>query len=219
MAVELASPGQSSKLTSLNGKAQLGIMENSVQEKTYFLSDYHADGNEVIYHFGPEKEFSRSLNLELSYDPHLYPDATKLFIFQKEDGQWNPVRSQVYPEEEKIKTHISKLGDFKVAYDANYAGSNIVPSVFTLQQNYPNPFNPTTNIAYNLPQDGQLVITIYNLLGQQVKTIYNGFQYAGSYTITWDATNANGQAVSSGIYFYRIQAGRVLQTKKMTLMR
>ena len=109
--------------------------------------------------------------------------------------------------------------EFKLVYNANFEGNNLVPTSFTLKQNYPNPFIPTTEIQYDLPEDGKLVIAVYNSLGQQVKTLYNGNQLAGSYTMQWDSRNEAGQLVASGIYFYRIQSGRFIQTKKMLLLR
>jgi hypothetical protein len=94
-----------------------------------------------------------------------------------------------------------------------------LPTEFAIAQNYPNPFNPTTTIQYDLPEDGRLLVTVYNMLGQQVKTLYNGNQLAGSYTTVWDATNDRGDRIASGIYFYRIQSGRFVQTRKMLLLR
>jgi hypothetical protein len=94
-----------------------------------------------------------------------------------------------------------------------------LPDGFTLFQNQPNPFNPETQISYFLPQDCQVRLTIYNLLGQRVKTLYEGHQGAGIQTLTWDGTNDQGQKLSSGIYFYRLQAEQFQQTKKMVLMK
>jgi flagellar hook assembly protein FlgD len=128
------------------------------------------------------------------------------------------MRTQVYQKENKLKSYVNQLGEFKIVYDPNYNGNNLVPSEFVLKQNYPNPFNPTTTIQYDLPEDGQLLITIYNILGQQVKTIHDGFQLAGSYTVQWDGRNEAGQPATSGIYFYRIQSGRLVQTRKMMLL-
>jgi hypothetical protein len=97
--------------------------------------------------------------------------------------------------------------------------SSNLPNSFVLFQNQPNPFNPETQISYFLPQDCQVSLTIYNLLGQRVKTLFEGTQVSGFKTLTWDGTNDLGQKLSSGIYFYRLQADQFQQTKKMVLMK
>ncbi|TFH65256.1 MAG: T9SS type A sorting domain-containing protein [Candidatus Zixiibacteriota bacterium] len=94
-----------------------------------------------------------------------------------------------------------------------------VPSVFKLSQNYPNPFNPITAIRYSLHRPSQVSITVFNVLGQEVKTLESGMQSAGTYETTWDGTNQAGQEVASGIYFYRIKAGENIETRKMVLLK
>jgi hypothetical protein len=90
---------------------------------------------------------------------------------------------------------------------------------YTLHQNYPNPFNPITTLRYNLPETGLVNITIYDMLGRQVKTLVNQRQDAGYRSIIWDATNDYGKPVSAGIYLYQIQAGEYISTKKMVLLK
>ena len=95
----------------------------------------------------------------------------------------------------------------------------LLPDKFTLDQNYPNPFNPITTLRYELPENGLVNITIYDMVGRQVKTLVNQRQDAGYRSIIWDATNDNGKPVSAGIYLYQIQAGGNMQTKKMVLLK
>jgi len=90
---------------------------------------------------------------------------------------------------------------------------------FTLSQNYPNPFNPTTTLQYDLPEDAMVNITIYDMMGRQVKSLINGLQTAGYNSVQWDATNSTGQPVSAGVYLYRIEAAEFRQTKKMLLLK
>jgi hypothetical protein len=95
----------------------------------------------------------------------------------------------------------------------------ILPISFALHQNYPNPFNPVTTLRYDLPENGLVNITIYDMLGRQVKTLINQIQDVGYRSVIWDATNDYGKPVSAGIYLYQIQAGEYISTKKMVLLK
>jgi hypothetical protein len=95
----------------------------------------------------------------------------------------------------------------------------VVPENYSLVQNFPNPFNPTTEIAYDLPEAANVNLEVYNILGQNVKSLVNQYQDAGSYRVTWNGTNNEGAQVASGVYFYRISAGDFKDIKKMVLMK
>ncbi len=94
-----------------------------------------------------------------------------------------------------------------------------IPGVFALHQNYPNPFNPVTTIRYDVPEQSHVTMEIYNLLGQRVATLVNGIQEPGYHAILWNGTNMNGAAMSSGMYFYHIQAGDFRAVKKLILVK
>ena len=94
-----------------------------------------------------------------------------------------------------------------------------LPDHFELTQNYPNPFNPTTEIAFSLPEARHVTLEIYNVLGQRVATLVNEFREAGPHLVPWDATDAEGHSVASGIYLYRLQAGSLTTTRKMLLLK
>jgi hypothetical protein len=94
-----------------------------------------------------------------------------------------------------------------------------VPTSYALNQNYPNPFNPSTEISFALKADGNVRLTVFNVLGQQVSTLINEFMPAGNHTITWDGRSNDGGSAASGIYFYRIQANDYVETRKMTLLK
>ncbi|UCE17420.1 MAG: T9SS type A sorting domain-containing protein [Gemmatimonadota bacterium] len=95
----------------------------------------------------------------------------------------------------------------------------VMPSDFNLAQNYPNPFNPETEILYSLPQETQVSVTVYNVLGQVVKILVNEKQQAGVHLLTWDGRSDTGEEVASGIYFYQMQASDFTSTKRMVLMK
>ena len=88
-----------------------------------------------------------------------------------------------------------------------------------LHPNFPNPFNPVTTLRYDLPEDAMVNITIYDMMGRQVKTLINDQQTAGYRSTQWNATNDAGSPVSAGIYLYMIQAGDFRQTRKMVLLK
>ncbi len=89
-----------------------------------------------------------------------------------------------------------------------------IPTDYRLSQNYPNPFNPTTQIEYSVPTNGFVTLKVYNVLGQEVESLFSGVQRAGNYNVTFD-----GSRLASGVYFYRLEAGNVTITKKLVLMK
>ena len=97
--------------------------------------------------------------------------------------------------------------------------SETLPNRFGLKQNYPNPFNPTTEIAFTLDQTADVNLSIYNMLGQKVRTLTNGSKNAGTHTLQWNGLDEMGQNVSTGIYLYRLTSGSKSITKKMAFMK
>jgi hypothetical protein len=89
-----------------------------------------------------------------------------------------------------------------------------LPQKFQLQQNYPNPFNPSTAISYTIAKAGNVSLRVYNLLGQEVATLVNGFQAANTYSVNFNASN-----LASGVYVYELKAGNNVTSKKMVLMK
>ena len=92
--------------------------------------------------------------------------------------------------------------------------SSSAPKTYQLLQNYPNPFNPTTEFSYMLPEDGHVVLKVFNVLGQEISTIVDEFQTTGNKSISFDARN-----LPSGLYFYKMQAGKFTAIKKMMLVK
>jgi hypothetical protein len=98
-------------------------------------------------------------------------------------------------------------------------GQETAPREFTLADNYPNPFNPETKIGYFLPRACQVKLGVFNVLGQRIRTLVNEYQTAGNGDVSWDGRNEAGEQVASGLYFYKLEAGDFVQTKKMVLIR
>ena len=94
-----------------------------------------------------------------------------------------------------------------------------IPSAFNLAQNYPNPFNPNTTIRYDLPVSCRVRLEIFNVQGRRIAILIDGPQTAGSKIVLWNGKGQDNIDVSSGVYFYRLQAGTFTHVKKMTLLR
>ncbi len=96
----------------------------------------------------------------------------------------------------------------------------VTPADYKLEQNYPNPFNPSTSIKFTLPVSKKISLTVYDILGNKVKTLINSKEYnEGSYNVTWDGTNEYGHHVSSGQYIYTLKYGNFSKSLKMTLLK
>ncbi len=117
-------------------------------------------------------------------------------------------------------------------YDADIAlndaiteigNTGILPGKFRLEQNYPNPFNPATEIRFVVPKTANIKLTIFNLLGKQVRTLFAGQRQAGAYSISWDGTDNRGTKLASGIYVYRLEAEatgeRYVENRRMILLK
>jgi hypothetical protein len=89
-----------------------------------------------------------------------------------------------------------------------------IPAEFKLFQNYPNPFNPTTKIGYHIPMQSSVLLKVYDFTGREVQALVNEIKAAGSYSVDFNAS-----ALSSGVYFYKLETGSFTSTKKMTIIK
>jgi hypothetical protein len=97
--------------------------------------------------------------------------------------------------------------------------SEINPNTYELFQNYPNPFNPTTTISYYLPTKDKVVLTIYNILGEEILKLVNNDETPGAKSVVWNGKDRFGRQVSTGVYIYRLEAGDYVRSKKMILLK
>jgi hypothetical protein len=109
------------------------------------------------------------------------------------------------------------IGTAELAQKSN-EGISLVPLEYALLDNYPNPFNPTTRIEYHLPERSEVKLEIYNVLGQKLRTLINIAQEAGIHIAVWDGRDDFHQLAASGVYLYRLHAGKFTATKKMALV-
>jgi hypothetical protein len=114
---------------------------------------------------------------------------------------------------------VSDSGKFVLNNVSLSTQNDIKPERFSLHQNYPNPFNPSTTIAYDLPTESIVNITIYDMMGKKIKTLVNEYKAAGFKNIQWDGKNDKNESVSAGVYVYLLQTEKFRQNKKMILLK
>ena len=158
---------------------------------------------------------SGNTRVELEDGNHSYHNGTisERPILVIQDATFEAIKGVLYYSFSNYKLAPRKNDDF-VNYSTDVITEGNLPTDFSISQNYPNPFNPSTTINYALPKEEMVVVKVYNILGQVVRTLVNQNQSAGNYTISFKANE-----LTSGIYFYSIQAGNFNQVKKMMLIK
>jgi len=166
------------------------------------------------YGFEP-MEFAQAVSAE-----HWNDDA--VFVVggqQPYVGEWDELR---YPEQHPYFGESIDLSFVIVGEDDTGVpeGEDEVPRSFGLRQNVPNPFNPTTTIAYDVPAGGgRVTIEVFDVAGRRVTMLVDGHETEGRRSVTWDGTDASGHTLGSGVYFYRMTASGIEETRKMPLLK
>ena len=211
-----ASENDSIVVTSSNGGDYFSIgWENSVDP----------DGDAVTY------------KLAISHPPHAVPTIMtqsfsgtfRSFSFAEFIGLWPSslqminrlnYKFNVYAYSGNDSTEITGTRQLFVERSGELNTESIgIPNSFVLHPNYPNPFNPETQIRFEMPYAGNVDLSIYNLLGMKVRTLYSGQKSAGVFAFKWDGKNDNNQSVSGGVYIYKLQSGQDMQMHKMILLK
>jgi len=109
--------------------------------------------------------------------------------------------------------------DFTAFYTESLENLPIMVEKYELSDNFPNPFNPSTNISFSVASYGEVSLIVFDALGREVNTLVSEVYSPGSYKVTWNGDDQNGNLMSSGMYFYRLDAGEFSQTKKMLFMK
>ena len=165
---------------------------------------------------GFNNTFSRFISPPIPDAGTYYVHVNSYYCSGRVEGRdRNPADSHRNPGGGEYILKIS-LGTAKVGVADSDAG---LPMKFELSQNYPNPFNPTTTIKYSIPNNEIVKLTVYNVMGQRVAQLVNEKQVAGRYSVVWDATNSKGINMTSGVYFFKIEAGSDIQVNKMMLLK
>lgn len=129
---------------------------------------------------------------------------------------------KIQDESGKIVNFVIKAGEeifINKVISRLIVSSDVVPAEYLLEQNYPNPFNPSTKIKFSVPVDGLVKIKVYDMLGREIRILFNESVSSGEYFTSWDGTDKNGNLLTSGFYIYRMEAGDFVQSRKMMLMK
>jgi len=143
----------------------------------------------------------------------------KVMYWDQQNYQWvNAQNALLNTADNTVSVSQNQVSNFYIVTADKVTGTgsskNSIIRSFALKQNYPNPFNPSTTIIYSLKQDENITLKVYNILGKVVANLFNGNQKAGTYNVTFNASN-----MSSGVYFYQLKAGNFISTKKMVLLK
>lgn len=176
---------------------------------------------------GPDETWHVAGELILPYDSGVVPAGRESGVsVWREDGEgWTLLESLVDPSARTVHAKVDRPGSFIVLYESAGEVSGYLPVSTSLQANYPNPFNPSTTIPFDLRNAADLNIAIFNVLGQKVAIVAQGWYTAGQHKAVWDGRDLSGRPVASGLYLYRMEArpadgsASLVQTRKLILMR
>jgi flagellar hook capping protein FlgD len=152
------------------------------------------------------------------------PDGTPDEIVEIDTTEYLDIWPTIFHHPETggltIRPHYIKGSvEIKESTPVNEDVNPLLPKEFALEQNSPNPFNPSTDISFALPRESDVILMVYNLLGEKVRTLVNERLRAGVHHVTFDSRDDNGRQVASGIYFYKIKADDFSRSKKMMLLK
>lgn len=197
-------PGGFTTISPLNGTFGLGSIE-FVWHKSTDPDPFDHVKYEIVY----TKDVNNSESFQ--YVPEIIDTTIIIEIF--EDGVYYWKINAVDEDQFIVSSDNDEWQAFAVT-DLEIDDSPIIPEKFALHSNFPNPFNPTTSIRYDIPKVSHVTLSIFNISGQVINILVNQKQEPGFYSVNWDARN-----VSTGVYFYKIQAGEFIQTKKCLLIK
>ena len=209
-------------ITDYNGSApDMGAFESTLPAPTGF--QYFLQSESVMLWWDPstDENFQYFL-LERSTDDLFVENVVSNYLtssfYTDEDLEFNTLYFY------RVSYFSTGWSDYSetiavVLENLDISNGNNMPISYKIHQNHPNPFNPVTTIRYDLPEDGLVNITIYDMMGRQINTLVSGQQTAGYNIVQWNATNTFGEAVSAGLYLYTIHAGNFTQTRKMVLLK
>ncbi len=165
----------------------------------------------------------RSLQSQMTLDYHVSDGRLSILLYSLTGGVIADGRTELVAiegiEDCRISTIDLGSAEGQLMLSTLQTGAGSLPTTYALDQNYPNPFNPETRIDFSLPLAGDVELTVFNMLGQQVRRLVSGPLPAGRHSILWDGADSQHQPVASGVYLYRLQAGGQVFNRKMMLLK
>ncbi|HND77484.1 MAG TPA: carboxypeptidase-like regulatory domain-containing protein [bacterium] len=214
--VSLLKPQTEALITVPDASATLAIEKQNFSG--YVMATTEDQGAEKIFHFGTP-DMTALARIAIKVPGISVETAEKTLIYRQEGNEWKWVPTVFVPGQDVLEASVERFGTYKTVYDPQTSASTEILRSFELKQNYPNPFNPTTTITYDIPSTMKVSLVVYNILGQKIKTLWDGVRTAGRYTQIWNGRNEKGQLVTSGVYLYQIKAGNKTSVKRMLLIK
>lgn len=198
-----------SSLSSPDAQCQIDFPVNAFGVDTYVISHETDENGFHIYAFTAPTDLLKKAQLVLL-------NNTDGIVYQETNEGWKTIPT--ISRNGDLIAQVTQLGRFRVEKSVDVQVERI-PSTVKLIGNFPNPFNPSTTIAFELSAPANVRLVVYNMLGQIVREVVNDRRGSGVHRIIWDGRNQNGVSVSSGIYLYRLEAGSVVNSGKMLLIK
>ncbi len=235
ISVGLARPNSNLAMQLPNGIGELSVPENSVSATRYLVAGEYSrsmsaqlftlselpEGVQAIqdvFYIGTDGlQLNREASLSLSINSENLNDPLGVYVII--DDEWRYIGGHVNSESSTIEVNTGQLGRFVIAAGEHPEESLNIPKVFTLEQNYPNPFNPTTTISFSVPQASSVTVKVFNMLGQEIVTLADGYFAPGLHELQWNASDASQVRVASGVYFYAVESADNRLVKKMVLLK
>jgi hypothetical protein len=208
--------------------AKIGKSDVTFEGKTVTAVTFEvAAGGKVVspYYFDKPLELSLPYKKGLLTNLGIKPEDLGMYFstdageIESDPGITNIAVDEVNNRITGKVAHFSTIVVASTPSATNVVEEQSAPRAFALAQNVPNPFNPSTAITFGIPAAGMVKLSIYNVLGQEVRTLVHGTLGVGSRTVVWNGTDSLGRAVTSGVYFYRLEAGGLTATRKLMLVR
>ena len=199
------------------GELTITISHLGITDTLYYQHGFNADN---LFNIIFSDDYTRDLNYER---PPFYGGYRPFSPLNKFVGS-NPAGAWILQIYNNSVADSGSLDAWAIKLDVENTtaveNEESLPKEFSLDYNYPNPFNPATTIRYKLPERSAVSLKIFNILGREVLTLVNEVQTAGTHSVIFDAkNNKHSYSLASGVYFYRLQAGTFIQTRKMILLK
>ena len=187
------------------GIIEIGIFENG---ECIGATVVDSDSETILAYTEETNRSGNTLTLEVVYNNRTTSEPVKFSVYDKNSGEFYN------------RKLIARQSDHTIISLNSGKNDNIVDVYdISLLQNYPNPFNPETKIAYTIPEEIQVELSVYNLKGQKVINLSNGIETAGKHVVVWNGKDKNKNDVSSGVYFYKLSVGKTTIKRKMILIK